>query len=652
MLTQHFNDCSLTDRASISKLTRLNQQHLILELTNYQSCDAGTRQQLDVRARKAAAVCGKPIYIYREIMHYLTEHRIVPPGYSYLQDTVGQALIYENRLVDIMKANLDPKSIDLIKLLLEDSLGLYEITQLKHDPKDFSTGEIKSEIQRGKRIEPLYHLAQELLPKLGISKESVKYYASLVNYYSVFRLKQLTNEWVVYAYLLCFISYRYQRVNDNLINTFLYNVRNYNEDAKQAAKDRVYECHLEANQNLNRAGEVLKIFTDDSIPTNTPFQDVQARAFSILDRDKIVDVADQIAKQAKFDEAAFQWEHVDKIARQIKLNLRPVLLNINFAAHQADDLLIEAVSFLKNAFLKGKPLGQYPSDEMPRRFVPDASKRYIHEQKILSPDRYEFLIYRLLRNGLEAGDIFCRDSVRFHSFEDDLVDDVMWQDKEKLIADTGLTILNRPIKEHLAELEQKLEARIQEVNRRIITGENKHIKITKRGGQTRWALEYPHSPETVNHSFFDVLKPVEIGTLLQFVNQKCDFLGAFEHLLGRYSKQARNDHTLIASLIAWGTNMGLGRMGEISDIGFSQLAATSDNFIRLETLKEANDRVANAASKLPLFGFTTLAKSSIPAATDRNSKPGRTPLIHATPQNIWLEERDSLCRPGDQSYTG
>ena len=76
---------------------------------------------------------------------------------------------------------------------------------------------------------------------------------------------------------------------------------------------------------------------------------------------------------------------------------------------------------MKRAFLKGRPLGQYSSDSLPTRFIPDGMKRYLYEQKILLVDRYEFLVYRLLRNGLEAGDIFCRDSVRIRSFEDDLV---------------------------------------------------------------------------------------------------------------------------------------------------------------------------------------------------------------------------------------
>jgi hypothetical protein len=36
---------------------------------------------------------------------------------------------------------------------------------------------------------------------------------------------------------------------------------------------------------------------------------------------------------------------------------------------------------------------------------------------------------------VEAGDIFCRDSVRFRSIKDDLIDEALWRDhKDRLIA--------------------------------------------------------------------------------------------------------------------------------------------------------------------------------------------------------------------------
>jgi hypothetical protein len=74
--------------------------------------------------------------------------------------------------------------------LFADAPGLYAITQLKHDPKDFSASEIKREIQCGNQLRPLYMLAQRVLPALQISYESIKYYASLVSYYSVYKLKR------------------------------------------------------------------------------------------------------------------------------------------------------------------------------------------------------------------------------------------------------------------------------------------------------------------------------------------------------------------------------------------------------------------------------------------------------------------------------
>ena len=42
-------------------------------------------------------------------------------------------------------------------------------------------------------------------------------------------------------------------------------------------------------------------------------------------------------------------------------------------------------------------------------------------------------------------------------------------------------------------------------------------------------------------------------------------------------------------------------MGEISDIGYPTLLATSETYIRLETLRAANDQVSDALAALPIF---------------------------------------------------
>ena len=625
---QYFPHVPLTDVA-ITKVTRLKQQGVILDLFHYRYCEISHRRALTAKARQAARISAQPIYVFRELLHYLKEHHLVAPGYSAMQNMVGQALTHEqDRLAALVLTALTPPERDQLDRLLEDTPGLSEVTQLRREPRDFSAQEIKREKQRGEQLRPLYPLAQRLLPQLAISHESVKYYASLVGYYSVYKLKRFPVA-TTYIYLICFVYHRYQRLHDNLISCLLHHVRRHTESAKEAAKDRVYVCRTESNENLDKAGQVLKLFTDDRMAPSTLFRDVQAQAFTILDRQQIDFMATHITQHARFDEAAFQWEHLDEVAQQFKRQLRPLLLSVDWTAVSGYAPLLEAVHFLQSAFHKGRPLSQYALSTFPQRFIPNSAKGYVYgADQRLWPDRYEFLIYRCLRNGLEAGDIFCRDSVRFRSLEDDLLDDQQWQAKDTLIEETGLATLNQPIRDHLADLEQRLEARLVAVNERIASGENEHFETTRRGNQVRWTLRYPRRSESVNHPFFDDLKQVDIGSVLHFVNQYCPFMSAFEHVLGRYTKQATDEEVLTACLLAWGTNMGLGRMAAISDIGYQALSTASDNFIRLETLREANDRVSNAIVNLPIFRYYDLG-DALHSSSDGQKFETRIPTFNA-----------------------
>lgn len=131
VLKQHFNDRKMVDWSTIHKSTRFKQQ-LILERFNYRSCSSEERKQIEKKAYHAVTISGKPIFIFREIMNYLNEKRIVVPGYSFIQETVSQAITFEqNRLTAIMQNHLKQPDIQALKALLEDAQGLYEITLLK-----------------------------------------------------------------------------------------------------------------------------------------------------------------------------------------------------------------------------------------------------------------------------------------------------------------------------------------------------------------------------------------------------------------------------------------------------------------------------------------------------------------------------------------
>jgi len=64
-------------------------------------------------------------------------------------------------------------------------------------------------------------------------------------------------------------------------------------------------------------------------------------------------------------------------------------------------------------------------------FIPQAMKPYLYQEDAdgnrgIHADRYEFLVNRLLRNRLEAGDIYVSDSLRFRSLEEGLIPKDAW----------------------------------------------------------------------------------------------------------------------------------------------------------------------------------------------------------------------------------
>jgi len=612
LLERYFPATPLPELRMLNKRTILKQRQRILELFSYRLCTPTDRHDLFLRAQQAARISSKPIYILRELLHYLTEHRLVKPGYTLLQEElVGKALTAEaQRLATMLHTLLSSEECVALDSLLTETDEIYTITLLKRQPKDFSLGEMRREIARGEHLVQLYTLARRIVPKLGISREGITYYSSLVSYYSVFRLKQL-DTWIVYLYLLCFAVHRYQRFNDNLLTCFIHLVKQYADEAKATAKGTVYEHRGTSNQDLPKAGEVLKLFTAEYEP-NTPFCSIQEKAFAILDRQRLTSLADSLVNEASIDEIAFEWEHIDSMARRFMQHLRPLFRTVDFSATRVNAPIQEAIQFLKTAFQQDRPLRQIDSGDFPTDFFPARDKRYLYQRneadgKHIIPDRYEFLVYRLLRHRLEAGDLFCRDSVHFRSFEDDLLDDQQWANKDVLLAQTGLVILAQPIQDHLAELKCQLEDRIGTVNQRISAGENSHFHITTTGKRKSWTLQYPTSNELINHPIFETLRQVNISSVLHFVNHHCQFMTCFEHVLGRYSKQAADERILSACLVAWATNMGLGRMGDISDITFATLASTSENFLRLETLKAANDCISNAIAAVPIFRHYNIA---------------------------------------------
>jgi len=628
ILQRYFlNESEKTD-LTLSKPIRLSQQAQILQLHDYRTCSPEWKEKLQEKASSLVAIYTKPVYIFKELLNFLEHHRIVLPGYSFMQEEViSRAMTDERKRLEQAVINGIPEEqrIQLDNLLTAEE-SLYRLTLLKHEPKDFSYQEIQREVSKRKTLFELYEFAMSFLPSLHISNENIKYYASLITYHPVREIKRMGRE-VANAYLLCFISYRYQKVNDNLVNTFLYHVGKFIEEAKEAAKEQMAEEKLEGNRNLKNAGKILGLFTDETIPDETIFGTIKERAFAILTKEQFA-IVSRYMINAILDESAYEWDQYVRLSRKFKLNLRHLFLSITFESQIKNDPLLLAVAFLRQVFAKNKSLREYNQTAFPQAFIPHKFERYVFDikpllingksknNKVLNADKYEFLVYRLLKDGLDAGEIFIRDSRNFKSFEEDLIDEEQWKDKDVIIKSLNLPYLDKPIEEILASLEKELEETIKRVNDRIRLDKNPDIKITGKGENLRWHLLYHNDEELIDHSLYDQLPQIGIVDLIGFVHQQTNCLSVFTHVVDRYAKQGADNKRLIACLTAFGLNIGLFKMTKISDMSYQEMISTARNFVFLENLKNGNDILTNEMAKLPIFKYFNIEEEIIHGSID------------------------------------
>ena len=105
--------------------------------------------------------------------------------------------------------------------------------------------------ERRKFFQPLYEFGQTFLASAGLSNESVKYYASLVQFYTVYKLQRMAVP-TARLYLLCFAYHRFRQINDNLVDAFIHLVDQYEQASQTRGRDSCRESHDRSERQPER----------------------------------------------------------------------------------------------------------------------------------------------------------------------------------------------------------------------------------------------------------------------------------------------------------------------------------------------------------------------------------------------------------------
>ncbi len=622
ILNEHLNNSMFCDKM-VSKQTRQTNQLLIAKSVKYETNKTKIYSNLKKMLETKSRTSCNPIYLFHEILCYNQNAKLMLLGYSTLQDLIGHAISSEEeRLSKIITKQLTSKDWEHIENTLSKTDNEYILTALKKDPKSFKTKHVKAEISKLSDNLQLYYLANRILPKLDITHQNITYYASLAEHNPINDIKKLSSTKKA-LYILSFYFLRHQKIKDNLTMSFMYYINKYQADASGKTRDRIFADKMEINNDCKGMAIILRFFDDENISDDTSFGSVRKNAFKHVERGKFSEISDYL-QGLLFDYQAIRWEEIAKLKGCITKNIRSIFNVLEIDGDKTQKNLLASISFLKKYFastskIRKKMLANIPISCIPKKwkqYLIISSKDESNSEDVIDLVKYEFMIYQLILEKIEAGNMYINSSLSFKSLTSHLINDERWSNKESLLKNIGNKKLQMTADQLLDTLEEELEQLIQNVNKRIASGENSSIKIKKDGDEISFSLPYPDSVDKENHSVFKQIPQISITEVIQFVQNQCDFMKSFTHIKPYDAKDILDHTAVMACIIANATNLGTYKMAESSDLDYHRMHIQMKNFMRIETLKKANDQIANAIADLPIFKYWDIHDDYIHGSVD------------------------------------
>ena len=573
--------------------TKTRIETTVLKLCGYKRCHGETLKALKKRLAEVAPRYPKQRALCKALLDICKHDKIALPSMTTLERLVRELWQQEQqRLHRAYYRHTHKSQRQTVLSLLDKSDQTYIIAELKQELKHFRIAELEKALSQQDLLEPVFFIAQHVIPKLKIPANTIDYYADLIDYYKGTRLANLDQK-SVQIYLLCYCFIRFQKLNDLLLEGFKKRCHDYYISFQRAAEQSATQ-HLEKIKAIRKSVSdmllAIKAVKKNNIPKTT--------LFSYVPEDKLVETAHLLIDESLDPEAVF-WQEVDKQHASIRLNLRPLFLKLALVIER-HEALSDAIAYLRENIDKKIPS---PLPETIRHWLSDAVKPYIVADDTLNFQRLEFWIYYQLSMQLKTNKLTLKYTLKYKPFDDDLMPKPQWKKKKKtILSSLPYSALRSKPKQLLQTAEKHNRELYQKVNHAIINGDNPEIIITPdQQGQNHWRLRPLVEENSPLDSLFATFPKCSIVDILRFVNQQLRFTRLFDAITPRGAKHDNTDEYILAIILANALRLGTHGMGDISDLNSHSLLSVEKSCIRMETLTAALNCIYDAANQLPIF---------------------------------------------------
>jgi TnpA family transposase len=558
--------------------TDLDHERRIRDHLGFRAFDSAAQERVEQWLTARATEGATTAELLRRAEEVLHAWKIVLPGPSVLERLVASvATRVHNDVLEQIAARLPPAFCQMIDDLLQVPEGDQRSTlfHLKAYPPVASAKALTEWIER-------YHilcgLGIDQIDLNALPSTQIHTLAHLADRYNVRALKRFAPA-KRYALVASFLVESQRTVLDYVVTMHDQFVTTMTRKARHWFEARYRELRQQAKQGLETVLTAIELLLGTEAPPLIGLSEL----YHQIDERTLREARDHCRAFQHLEESGY----VTLLCRQYSHLRRylPAFFSLPFQGERGAGPLLEGLRVARALDTEAR---RDLTADAPLQFVPAAWRAtLLHADGTLHRRVWEIALAQAVRDALRSGDLYLPESRRHVSFWNLVYDEQRWQ-RERDHAYRALALPTQA--DHaLVRLAHEFDAAARQLRDGLPQNDFAAIQDGRLHLKRLDALEIPPSVRELRRVLETRLPRIRIEDLLLHVNAWCGFTTAFEPLRDSQQRSADLVVTLLAALIAHGTNLGIAAMGHSAEgISVDMLQHVTHWLLREDTLKAAN----------------------------------------------------------------
>lgn len=553
-----------------------------------------------------------PRKLFYVLIDTLRNKKTEIPSYDKIARTItGKFNTFENTILKTIASIITPEQEEALNQLTKTTEEHYQrplLIRLKIITQSIRPSQIKYGIHNFLIIKKLFQEVQPIIGALSLSTEATRYYAKWVTKAKITQITDIAERHKKCLYLIAFIDHCYKMWQDTLIDMLLKCVQAQLNKADKELSIRINEKLPNKNKLVNSVlsgfnanqetvQKIKKILHNNALNNDEKIKKLYKIVPDGENKPLLIQSAndaDKLKEELDHEkDNGDQFDILEKFSRKLQNRVADIIKHVELETDNEKDGLYLALIFYQTE----KNITQTaPSD-----FLDDHEYKAVYEKGKFNISLYKSILFCKISNAIKSGKISLSHSYRYLPIDKYLIDEKEWQNNKKdLLEKYGLSHFS-DVGSVLETLKSQLNQRYIDVNKRIISEENKYVKIKKDGNFSLYTPPIEKPDYDSISAIIGADRYVPILQMMAEMNSLSKFTENFKHHKIKGSKAKPNNETFYAGIFALGSNIGLHKLANTAvGINYNTLSNAVNWYFSLENLHMVNQTLTNFMAKLSL----------------------------------------------------